>query len=99
MKHYTCDLCGRPISEERYTARIEIAAAFDPDTLPVASPDDDSLEQIADEIEALDDTGQFDLPETGPRQFEFDLCPACQRRLVRDPLNRAAKKQLNFSPN
>ncbi len=99
MKHYSCDLCGRPISDERYTARIEIAAASDPDQVPAASPDDDPLEQIADEIEALDDTGQFHLPETGPKQFEFDLCPTCQRRLSRDPLNRASRKQLNFSPN
>jgi hypothetical protein len=99
MQHYSCDLCGRPISDERYTARIEIAAAFDPEKVTPASPDDDPLEQIADEIEALDDTGQFHLPETGPKHFQFDLCPTCQRRLARDPLNRAAQKQLNFSPN
>jgi hypothetical protein len=99
MKHYSCDLCGRSISEERYTARIEIAAAFDPEKVMPAQPDDDPLEQIADEIEALDDTAQFHLPETGPKHFQFDLCPTCQRRLTRDPLNRAATKQLNFSPN
>jgi hypothetical protein len=99
MKHYTCDLCGRPISDERYTARIEIAAAFDPEKLPAIKTDDDHLDQIADEIEALDDTGQFSLPETGPKLFEFDLCPSCQRRISCDPLNRTARKQLNFSPN
>ena len=43
--------------------------------------------------------GQFDLPETGPKNFEFDVCLACQRRLSRDPLNRASRKQLNFSPH
>ena len=99
MKHYTCDLCGRPISDERYTARIEVAAAFDPEKLAPVAPDDDHLDQIADEIDALEDTAQFSLPETGPKQFEFDLCTTCQRKFLRDPLNRTSRKQLNFSPN
>lgn len=99
MKHFTCDLCGRHIADERYVARIEITAVDDSDHDQSPSSAEDHLEQIADEIAALEDTAQFKLPESGPRTYEFDLCPACQRRFVRDPLNRAARTQLNFSPN
>jgi hypothetical protein len=100
MQHFTCDLCGRHISEERYVARIEVAAAFDPENaVHEPSSQDDHLDQIADEIASLEGTAQFKLPETGPKRFEFDLCPTCQRRLVRDPLNRATRTQMNFSPN
>lgn len=99
MKHFTCDVCGRAIAQERYVARIEVAAAFDPEQLDEMNADSDHLEQIADEIAELDDTAQFSLPETGPKTFEFDLCATCQRRFVRDPLPRLTRTPLKFSPN
>jgi hypothetical protein len=99
MKHFTCDLCGRNIAHERFVARIEVAACFNPDESAQAEDEGDHLEQISDEIASLDDTSQFAVPDNGPKTFEFDLCTGCLRRFVRDPLNRASRTQLNFSAN
>ena len=31
MLHFSCDLCGRPLSDRRYVVKLEVFAAFDPD--------------------------------------------------------------------
>jgi hypothetical protein len=99
MKHFTCDLCGKHIAHERYVARVQIAAAFDPEKVEPLDIDGDHLEQIAGEIAELEDTGQFTLPDNGAKTFEFDLCTGCQRRFVRDPLSRMSRQTLKYSPN
>lgn len=99
MIHYSCDLCGREIREERYTAKIEVAAAFDPDELTEEDLDTDHLDQIAESLAEMETTGDFDLEETGPRNFEFDLCPNCCRRFLKAPLGPARPTRLNYSQN
>ncbi len=99
MMQFTCDLCGRVIQRERYEAKVTVAAAFDPDEI---TPDDleaDHLEAIAASLNELADTGEFELEETGPKEFRFDLCPHCARRYVQDPLSRESLRRLNFSKN
>jgi len=99
MMQFSCDLCGRVISRERYEAKLTVSAAFDPEELTAADLDSDHLEAIAADLDALEDTGEFELEETGPKEFRFDLCPACARRYVQDPLSREAKRRLKFSKN
>ena len=99
MKHFSCDLCGLRISEERYTARLELAPAFDPDQIQPADLDVDHLSLIAETIEQMESTGEFELEDHDPKQFEFDLCPTCHQRLLKDPLGRATRRRMNFSEN
>lgn len=99
MIHYSCDLCGRNIREERYTAKIEIAAAFDPEELTEEDLDVDHLEQIADAIAEMESTGEFELEDTGPKVFQFDLCPACRLRFLKSPLGPVRTARVNYSKN
>ena len=99
MLHYSCDLCQRPIREERYVAKLELTPAFDPEELAPADLDTDHLEVIADSIAAMESTGEFELEDLRPKQFRFDLCPACFRRVMSDPLGGQVRRPFNFSKN
>lgn len=99
MIHYTCDLCGRSIQDERYVAKIEVSAAFDPDELTEDDLVEDHLQQIADTIEEMETTGEFELEETGPKLFQYDLCHSCCRRYLKSPLQPAPALRLNYSDN
>lgn len=99
MMQFSCDLCGRVIQRERYEAKVEVAAAFDPDEITDSDLEADHLQAIAASLEELEDTGEFELEETGPRQLRFDLCSHCMRRFLKDPLGRESSRRLNFSQN
>lgn len=99
MIHYTCDLCGRSIRDERYTAKIEVEAAFDPEELTDADLDSDHLDEIAESIAEMESTGEFELESTGPRVLNFDLCPHCCSRFLENPLGQSRQTRLNYSKN
>jgi hypothetical protein len=99
MLHFTCDLCGRSIDQERYITRIEVAPAFDPDQVTEEDLDADHLEEIAESLAELESTGDFELEDFGPKKFRFDLCPHCWKRYLKDPLGRDSLRRLNFSQN
>ncbi len=99
MIHYSCDLCGKKIRDERYTVKVEIAPAVDPDELTAADLDVDHLQMIAEEISAMESTADFALPETGPQQLQFDLCARCCHTYARSPLGRLAPTRPDFSHN
>ena len=76
MLHFTCDCCGRSIQHERYTARIEVGPAFDPDEV---SPED--LDKLMDDAErGANARLSVDLAKqeiTGPDggSIKFDIDP------------------------
>ncbi len=99
MLHFTCDMCGKKIRNERYTVDIEVAAAFDPDELTAAHLEDDHLQLIAQEIDALDSTAEFELLDTGPKKLKFDLCDTCCQTYLKSPLHRQPLGRPKFSHN
>lgn len=99
MVHYTCDRCGRSIREERFVAKIEVAAAFDPEELTAEDFDADHLAQISDALDAIENTGDFELEETGPRTLQLDLCPVCCRAFLASPLGKSRPGRVNYSQN
>ncbi|MCA8991709.1 MAG: hypothetical protein KDA88_07010 [Planctomycetaceae bacterium] len=99
MKHFTCDMCGGNIRDERYTVNIEVAAAFDPDELTAEHLEDDHLAMIADEIDLLDSTAEFEVPDTGAKHMQFDLCSRCCRSYTKAPLIRYTTGRPSFSSN
>jgi hypothetical protein len=100
MMQFTCDLCGRVIPRERFEAKLEVTAAFDPDEITPADLDADHLQAIAASLDELEDTSQFEVEQTGPKTFRFDLCSQCVHKLVQDPLGRESFRRYKlFSQN
>ncbi len=99
MLHFSCDVCGRHLGEERYVVKVETYPAFDPEEIDEADLDADHLEEISATIEAMEAAGQFELEECGSKTFRYDLCPACHRRYVKDPLGRESLRRVDFSKN
>jgi hypothetical protein len=97
MLHYSCDLCGKDLTDEsegRFVVRIEVSAAHDPAELT-----DDDLEE--DHLEAIGNVLGDDLgPELAPafKKMRYDLCPTCHKKFLADPLSREAHK-FDFSEN
>lgn len=99
MIHFTCDCCGRSISqpdETRYVVRMEVYAAVDDES--AASLDDaDHLEEIEDLLERIDD---LDADEDSQlyKQVRYDLCGGCRERFLNNPLGRGVAR-MGYSDN
>ncbi len=99
MLHFSCDLCGRQLGDQRYVVRLEVFPSFDPEEIDEDDLDADHLQEISEELHEMEVTGTNSIEDCDPREFRFDLCPNCRRRFVKDPLGRDATRRLNFSEN
>lgn len=99
MVHFTCDLCGRSIEGLRFSVAIEICRHDPPENQPAADPDQDSLDQIEDNLLQLETTADFFVPEPVKKQIHKDLCPTCAQRFEKDPLARDNTQRFNASSN
>lgn len=89
MIHYTCDMCGRPMSpdELRYTVNMEVHPVLEPLAAEV-DPDVDHLEELSDMIDQLDVQNLPDLTDGTTHHLRLDLCPCCRKKFVKNPLGR-----------
>lgn len=99
MVHFTCDLCGRSIEGLRFSVSMEICRHDPPENQPAADPDQDSLDQIEDNLLQLETTADFHVPEPVKKQIHKDLCPTCAQRFEKDPLARDSAQRFNASSN
>jgi hypothetical protein len=91
MNHQTCDLCGQGLHDKndvRYEVRIEVKAAYDPLKITERDLDQDIRAEIARVLRHLEGISEEEAQNDVYRQFEFDLCAACQRKYVKSPLPR-----------
>jgi hypothetical protein len=91
VHHLTCDVCGRPLfrdAEVRYEVRIEVKAAYDPLHVASADLERDYRKEIQDVLRRLEGLSSREARDQVYRTFDFDLCLACQRRYVQEPLPR-----------
>jgi hypothetical protein len=89
MNHGTCDRCGQELlhgSEVRYEVKIEIKAAYDPLNVTDQDLAKDFPKEIAEVLRQLEGLSVAEAQDQVYRSFEFDLCPACQRAYIRNPL-------------
>jgi hypothetical protein len=89
MNHSTCDCCGRKLltdSEVRYEVTIEVKAAYDPLEISTEDLDRDYRAEIAKVLRQLEGLAAEEAQDEIYRTFAFDLCLACQRRYIREPL-------------
>jgi hypothetical protein len=99
MLHFSCDLCGQQLNDRRFVVRAEVFPVFDPEEIGEDDLDVDNLQEVAQVIEEMESTGESKLDDIEPKSFRFDLCPECQQKFIKDPLNREAASRLNFSEN
>ena len=99
MLHFSCDLCGQSLKDQRYVAKLEIFPAFDPEAIDESDLEADHLQEIAETLEEMEASGKYDIEDCGAKIFRFDLCTHCQQRYIKDPLGRDALRRMNFSEN
>src|SRR4051812_35750245 len=102
MMHFSCDLCGKDMTQDaapRYVVKMEAFAATDPAELTDEDLETDHVEEMARMLNEMEDTdGEPQLPPTC-KKMRFDLCPNCYRKFVNDPLSRDTANKFDFSPN
>jgi len=88
MIAYRCDGCGKEMKKGdlRYTVKIDVRAAYDELVISLADLVRDHRAEILDLIERLKNKDPNEIEETVYKGFELDLCPACQRAYIRDPI-------------
>jgi hypothetical protein len=114
MIHYTCDRCKAEIDlaeQTRYIVQMEVHCVGDGDDEPQDSTEVDSLSELhlllegiesEPETSAASADGRCELAsdETLPTyRAQYDLCPACYRSFLRNPLGRDAGLRPQFSKN
>ncbi len=83
-----CDRCGQPIEPGslRYTAKIQVFAAYDPLDITFEDLSKDHAGEIQRIIEECKDLTEEELMKDVYVDFAFDLCRPCQRAYIKDPL-------------
>ena len=92
MADFCCDMCGKPLlvdSDVRYVARIEVFAAYDPMELTAADLERDHLKEIRKLAQELSQAEPQELEDQVYKSFLFDLCPACQKKYLKNPLAKS----------
>ena len=98
MLHFSCDLCGQQLDDQRYVVKLEVFPAFDPDELSEDDLDADHLQEVSELLAEMEVTGDSVLDD-GAKNFRFDLCTRCHQKFLKDPLGRDTLRRLNFSEN
>ena len=102
MVHFTCDLCGKDLTEARdgrYVVKIEAFPGFDPTEIKADDLDDDPMEAISQILERDEAMDAADSVSPTHRGFRFDLCASCHRKFVNDPLSKDTLRTFDFSKN
>lgn len=102
MMHFSCDFCGKDMTPDgtgRYVLKMEAFAANDPAELTEDDLENDHIEEMARMLCEMEDADEE--PELLPvcKKMRFDLCTACFRKFVNDPLGRESASKFDFSPN
>ena len=99
MLHYSCDICGHKLDDRRFVVRLEVFPSFDPEEITEEDLERDNLEEIADIISHMDETGELELEQNAAKKFRYDLCPDCRNQFVKDPLALHRPRRLRISDN
>ncbi len=88
MITYTCDGCGKILQKNalRYTVKIDVQAAYDKLEIGLLDLVRSHREEMLQLIESLKNKSPGEIEETVYKSIRLDLCPACQRAFIRDPL-------------
>ena len=102
MIHYSCDRCKRvldPQEDLRYVVRLEVYAAMEPIDEDDVEDDRDNLLEIHEILERSEADGSELVGPDVYQKRRFDLCPACYRKFIKNPLSAEPVAHFNFSSN
>ncbi|HOL19095.1 MAG TPA: hypothetical protein PLT82_03035 [Candidatus Hydrogenedens sp.] len=88
MKYYKCDGCGKILKQDelRYRIKIEGMAIYEQNEIHLADLIRDHQDEISDLIKKMENMSPDELEEQIYKNFEFDLCPACYKIYIRNPI-------------
>jgi len=88
MVTYRCDGCGKEIPKDalRYVVEMDVKAAYDMIEIGLADLVRDHRAEMLALIERLKKRPIQEIEESVYKHLHLDLCPACQRAFIRDPL-------------
>ena len=95
MDGLVCDVCGGNLlvdSDTRYVVKIEGFAAYDPLELTRQDLKRDFEAEMKSLLDRLSRVGADEAQDEVHRTFQFDLCPECWRRYLKDPLGGGRKR-------
>jgi len=92
MITHLCDRCGRPIEsgEVRYIASIRVFAAADPLEISTEELQEDHTEEMDRLLKQCAGMTEEELMRDVLVEFQFDLCRACQKAYLGNPLGMTA---------
>lgn len=67
-------------------AKIQVYAAYDPLNITFQDLQRDYTKEMREILEKCKDLSEEDLMRDVYVQFQFDLCRACQRAYIREPM-------------
>ena len=103
MDGLTCDRCDKPLlvgDDARYVVEVKVYAAYD--ALEVTR---EELERATDPeawrrlLAACEARSADELQDEVYRELRFDLCVACQRAYLRDPIPRRPAPEEPSAPD
>jgi len=91
MIKLACDLCGKTLlldEDVRYVVNLEVFAAYDPLELTADDLKKDFRKELRELVEKMKKMDPEKAQDSVYRRFRFDLCPACQKKYLKDPLRK-----------
>jgi len=101
MLHFSCDLCGKELqaeTDQRYIVKMEVFAARDPRELTDDDLEHDSLDDLSEVLQQIEDGEESENLTPTFKQIRYDLCCDCHKKFLRDPLHKESFK-FDFSEN
>ena len=86
-------------TDGRFVVKIEAYPGFDPTEIKEDDLEDDPMEAVSQVLQRDEALSSDELSRTLHKGFRFDLCPACHRKFVNDPLGKEAIRSFDFSKN
>ena len=86
-------------TDGRFVVKIEAYPGFDPTEIKEDDLEDDPMEAVSQLLQRDEALSSDELTTTLHKGFRFDLCPACHRKFVNDPLGKEAIRSFDFSKN
>lgn len=99
MLQYSCDLCGKDLTdgaEGRFVIKMEAFSCHSSSTITEGDLAPDHLEEIS-QILNEEDIDEVNLVPAYSK-MRYDLCASCHKKFLANPLGREAQK-FDFSEN